>query len=112
MTALETRLWLLQRVTALVMAPLVVVHLAVIVYAVQSGLSAEEILSRTRGSVFWALFYGVFVLAAAAHGSIGLRGILREATGLSPPAVGLLAAAFAGVVTALGLRAVYAVVIG
>ena len=65
MTAVETRLWLLQRATALVMAPLVFGHLALIVYAVQGGLSAEEILSRTRGSVFWAAFYGVFVLAAA-----------------------------------------------
>ena len=110
MTAVETRLWLLQRATALVMAPLVLGHLALIVYAVQGGLSAEEILSRTRGNVFWAAFYGVFVLAAAVHGSIGLRSVLREAARLSTKSAGLLAAAFAAALVLLGLRAVYAVI--
>lgn len=94
------------------MAPLVIVHLGLIVYAVQGGLSAEEILARTRGSLAWAAFYGLFVLAAALHGSIGLRSVLREATRLSPGTVALVAAGFAVLLMLLGLRAVYAVVIG
>ena len=53
----ETRLWFLQRLTALVLAPLVIGHLAMIVYAVRGGLSAAEILGRTQGSLGWALFY-------------------------------------------------------
>ncbi len=109
---MEPRLWLLQRATALVMAPLVVVHLILIVYAVQGGLSAEEILARTRGSLAWAAFYGLFVLAAALHAAIGLRSILREATRLSPAAVALTALAFAVLLILLGLRAVYAVTAG
>ena len=110
MSAGETRLWLLQRATALILAPLVIVHLGLIVYAVQGGLSAEEILARTRGSAGWAGFYGLFVLAAAIHGSIGLRGVLREATPLSRGSVALIAIGFALLLIALGLRAVYAVV--
>ena len=53
----ELRLYLLQRITALIMAPLVIGHIIVMIIAVQDGLSAEEILGRTQGSVRWALFY-------------------------------------------------------
>ena len=48
----------LQRVTAALMVPLILVHLAVIFYATRSGLTAADILARTRGSVVWALNYG------------------------------------------------------
>ena len=58
-------LFLAQRLTALILAPLVLVHLVLILIAVEGGLSAAEILDRTRGSVGWAAFYGLFVLAAA-----------------------------------------------
>ena len=109
---METRLWLLQRVSALVMAPLVLIHLGLILYAVQGGLSAEEILARTRGSLFWALFYGLFVLAAAVHGGIGLRAVLREATGLPAGTTAAACLGFAALLVFLGLRAVHAVVSG
>jgi len=106
----EVRLWLTQRVTAMLLGFCVVVHLATIVYAVRGGLSAADILSRTRGSAPWRAFYVVFVLAAAAHGAIGLRGIAIEWLGLGKtPArafMWLAGLALAG----LGLRAVYAVV--
>ena len=72
------RLYLLQRLSAMVLAPLVLLHLGVIVYAVQDGLSAAEILARTRGNLTWTATYGVFVLAAAVHGAIGLRSIAGE----------------------------------
>ncbi len=109
---MEMRLWLVQRTTALIMVPLVLGHLAVIVYAVQGGLSAEEILARTRGSLFWGAYYGLFVLAAAVHGAIGLRSVLREAAGISATAGNGIAGLFGGFLIFLGLRAVYAVVIG
>jgi fumarate reductase subunit C len=56
----------------------VVVHLATIIYAVQGGLTAAEILGRTRGSTGWLAFYIVFVVAAAIHAPIGLRPVLGE----------------------------------
>lgn len=104
------RLYLLQRATALILAPLVLVHLVTIVYAVRTGLSAEAILDRTQGSVGWALFYGLFVLAAAVHGAIGLRTVLAEWTPLGGRRLDVLTTLFALMLLVLGLRAVAAVV--
>src|SRR5262245_32432881 len=74
----QVLLWTAQRVSAMVLAVCVLVHLVTIVYAVRSGLSAAEILARTRGSLAWAGFYGLFVLAVAVHAPIGLRNVLAE----------------------------------
>ena len=73
-------LYLLQRGSAVILAPLVVAHLALIVIVSRDGLSAAEILARTQGSIGWAIFYGLFVAAAAVHAPIGLRNVIREAT--------------------------------
>ncbi len=103
---LEAWLYLVQRLSALVMAPLVIGHLIVIMIAVRGGLSAEEILARTQSSLLWPLFYGLFVAAAALHGAIGLRGVARE---LLPPRLALpdaLAILFLAAVLLLGFRAV------
>jgi fumarate reductase subunit C len=106
----EVMLWTAQRVTAAILAVCVAVHLATIIYAVRGGLTAAEILGRTRGSYAWAIFYTIFVLAAAIHGSIGLRTVAAEWLGLR----GRLAAGAMGLVALLlaitGLRAVAAVV--
>lgn len=107
---IEARLYLLQRATAALLAPLVIVHLALIVYAVRGGLTAAEILARTQGSLGWAVFYGLFVLAVAVHAPIGLRAILREATNWSRTAANGAAVAFGLLLLGLGLRAVWAVV--
>ena len=107
--AREVRLWAAQRASAAVLALCVAVHLATIVYAVRGGLTAAEILERTRGSVGWATFYAVFVLAAAIHGAIGLRAILAEWLGLRGEALELAATVFALLLTLMGLRAVWAV---
>ena len=82
---LTLRLYMAQRITALLMAPFVLVHLVVMIYAIQGGLSAAEILGRTQGSATWFLFYGCFVLAASIHGAIGLRVIAFEWGGLKGP---------------------------
>jgi fumarate reductase subunit C len=71
-------LWIAQRASAALLALCVLVHLATIVYAVQGGLSAAEILGRTRGNAGWLAFYSVFVLAVAVHAPIGLRAICIE----------------------------------
>ena len=79
---LDIRLYMLQRITALLMAPLVIGHLAVMIYAIQGGLSTAEILGRTQGSLIWFVFYGSFVVAVAIHGAIGLRTVAHEWVGL------------------------------
>ena len=107
---MERRLFLLQRLTAMALAPLVLVHLGLVLVAVRGGLTAGEIMARTQGSVGWALFYGVFVVAVAVHAPIGVRNVLREWTGLPVRAVNILALGFGGLLLALGLRAVWAVV--
>lgn len=104
------RLYLLQRLTALIMAPLVLTHIVVIVYAVQGSLDAAEILGRTRGSIGWGLFYGVFVAAVAIHASIGVRVIASEHFRWGKPALNGLTVAVALTLLWLGLRAVRAVV--
>ena len=77
---METRLFALQRFSALLLAPLVVVHLGLILYAVRGGLTADEILSRTQDNIGWGLFYGLFVLAVSVHAPIGVRNVLKEWT--------------------------------
>jgi fumarate reductase subunit C len=105
----EATLWLVQRASAALLALCVVVHLAVIVYAVRGGLSAAEILGRTRGSVAWLGFYLLFVTAAAVHAPIGLRGILREWAGWRGPSLDLAVALLGLLLAVLGARAALAV---
>ncbi len=103
---IQTRLWLAQRISALVLAVAVTVHLAGIIVAVQGGLTAAEIIARVGGNGVVAVFYGVFVIACAVHAPIGLRTVLSEMTALKPVSVNGIASAFAAVVLVLGLRAV------
>lgn len=79
---LTAKLYMLQRITALMMAPLVLGHLVIMIVAIQGGLSTAEILNRTQGSLFWFLFYGIFVLAVSVHAAIGLRVIVSEMFGV------------------------------
>ena len=106
----EVKFWLAQRVTAAILAVCVVVHLVTIVYAVRNGLSAGEILARTRGSIAWGAFYSVFVFAAAIHGAIGLRNVAAEWLGWRGETAELTVTVVGVALTMLGLRAVAAVV--
>ena len=105
----QVLLWTAQRLSAAVLALCVVVHLITIVYAVRHGLSAAEILGRTRGNYAWFGFYTLFVAAVAIHAPIGMRNILSET--LDWRGAGLDVLVFAlGVALALwGMRAVFAV---
>lgn len=102
----ESRLWVAQRLSAVVLAACVLVHLATIIVAVRGGLSAAEILSRTRGSAGWLSFYVLFVAAVAIHAPIGLRTICAEWLGWRGRSLDLAAALFAAVIAAAGLRTV------
>lgn len=106
---LDMRLYMAQRITALLMAPLVLGHIAVMIYAVQGGLSAAEILNRTQGSIVWFLFYGTFVIAVSIHGAIGVRTILHEWGELKGALLNLTATLIGVVLFILGARAVWAV---
>jgi fumarate reductase subunit C len=106
----EIRLYLAQRISAAIMAPLVLLHLGLMIYAIQGGLDASEILARTRGSLFWGSSYAVFVLAVSVHAAIGLRNIMREWLQLRGVALSSLSwLCFVGLLGA-GSRAIMALV--
>ena len=102
--------WYWQRISAMVLALCVLVHLGVMVYAVRGGLSAAEILGRTQGNWGFAAFYAVFVVACAVHVPVGVANIARECWGLGEGAALWLSRAFGLLLLVMGLRAVYAVV--
>ena len=77
----QTFLWIAQRASAAVLGICVLVHLATMIYAVRGGLTAAEILERTRGNAAWLGFYSLFVLAIVVHVPIGLRAVLGECLG-------------------------------
>jgi fumarate reductase subunit C len=104
------RLYLLQRATAALMVPLIAAHLATIIYVSHSGLSAAEILGRTRGSLVWAAFYGLFVLLASVHAAIGVRSVAADWTPLRGRALSVLMWVFGLMLFLLGARAVHAVI--
>ncbi|AUJ63521.1 succinate dehydrogenase [Aestuarium zhoushanense] len=106
---LNLRLYMLQRLSALFMGPFVLVHIAVMIYAIQGGLSTAEILGRTQGSVFWFLFYATFVIAVSVHSAIGLRVIAHELLGLKGFALSTLTWGICVVLLFMGGRAVTAV---
>lgn len=105
----QTSLWIAQRASAAVLALCVVVHLATIIYAVRGGLSAAEILGRTRGNGAWFAFYCVFVLAVAVHAPIGLRAIFIEWLRWRGRSRDLVLLAFAATLAWMGMRAVLTV---
>jgi fumarate reductase subunit C len=102
----EARLWLAQRVSAMVLGIAVVVHLGVIIMAVRGGLSAAEIVERVAGNIGWTVFYTVFLLAVAVHAPIGLRAVLSEMTKLSPKRVDLLCFIAAVFLVVMGMRTI------
>jgi len=106
----EVFLWTAQRYSAMVLALCVIVHLGIIVYAVHDGLSATEILGRTRGNVGWACFYTIFLGAAAVHAPIGLRSILSETFGWRGRSLDIAVLIVAVLLVLWGARAVWAVI--
>jgi fumarate reductase subunit C len=106
----DTRLWLAQRISAMVLGACVLVHIVTILYAMHGGLTAAQILARTHGSWAVAAFYTVFVAAVAVHAPIGLRAVLAEWLGLRGAATDRILL-LAGMALAIwGFRAVWAVV--
>ena len=105
----QSFLWLAQRASAAVLAVCVVVHLATMIYAIRGGLSAAEILGRTRGNAGWLAFYSLFVLAVAVHAPIGLRAVLGEWLRWRGASRDFALLALAMLLAGLGMRAVLGV---
>ena len=105
----QAALWIAQRASAAVLAICVVVHLVTIIYAVQGGLTAAEILARTRGNAGWFAFYSVFVLAVTIHVPIGLRSVCTEWLRWRGRSRDLALLLFAALLAWAGMRAVLAV---
>lgn len=105
----QVLLWTAQRASAAVLALCVLVHLITIIYAVKNGLTAAEVLGRTRGNPGWAAFYALFVAAVAVHAPIGLRTILSEMLGWRGAALDLLVLAVGIALALWGWRAVWGV---
>ncbi len=105
----EIKLYMMQRITAMFMVPFILIHLGLIIYATRDGVSAAEILSRTKGSIGWMLFYGLFVAAAAIHGTIGIRNIVSEMFSWRGRSLDFAMAVVIVVLMTMGLRAVGAV---
>jgi fumarate reductase subunit C len=103
---IETKLWVWQRASAAVLGLCVIVHLILIIIAVQGGLSASEIISRVSGNIAWLMFYSVFVIAVAVHAPIGVRTILNEMTGLKTLQTRLVMAVLCLVILSMGFRTV------
>jgi fumarate reductase subunit C len=105
----QVLLWTAQRASAVVLTVCVLVHLATIIYAVRNGLSATELLGRTRGSYGWLAFYGIFVAAVAVHAPIGLRSVLAETFNWRGSSLNITVLAMGLALAVWGFRAVYAV---
>jgi len=110
-TRTQVLLWTAQRASAVVLAVCVLVHLATVIYAVRNGLSAAELLGRTRGSYGWLGFYAIFVAAVAVHAPIGLRSVLAETFNWRGAGLDITVVAIGLALAMWGLRAVYAVFI-
>jgi fumarate reductase subunit C len=108
---MNVRLYVWQRLTAAIMVPLVLLHIAVIFYATRKGMTAADILARTRDSILWGSFYGVFVASAAVHAAIGLRNVLTEWSPLNDRVASIFSSVFGFLLLVLGFRAVAAVVL-
>ena len=108
----EAKRWYWQRISAMVLALCVLVHLVIMLYAGRGGLSAAEILGHTQGSWSFGVFYAVFVIACAVHVPVGLANIAREWWGVGARVALWGARLFGLLLLVTGLRAVWAVVAG
>jgi fumarate reductase subunit C len=102
-------LFLAQRASAAMLAFFVTVHLATIIYAVRGGLTAGEVLARTRENHLFFAFYLLFVLAVSVHAPIGLRNVLHEWTAWRGRSLDVALALFALLLLVMGVRAAVAV---
>jgi len=105
------KLWLVQRVSGMLLGVFVVIHLATMILAIQGGLTAREIMERTSENWLVGSFYGVFVIAASLHGSIGLRTVAQEVIGWRGASLNVVSGFFCVLLVVIGLFAVKGLVL-
>jgi len=103
---LAIKLWLIQRFSGMLLGLFVLLHLATMIYAIQGGLTADEILGRTKDNWLMAGWYSVFVITAAVHGSIGLRTVAQEVIGWRTTSLDWFIGLFCILLSGVGLLAV------
>ncbi|MFT5720133.1 MAG: fumarate reductase subunit C [Motiliproteus sp.] len=108
---LEIKLWLIHRLSAMVLGLFVVIHLVTMIVVIQGGLSSEEIMTRTQGSYLIGSFYLAFIIAAALHGSIGLRTVAQEVIGWKGTSLNVAAAGFCVLLCIIGFSAIKGLVL-
>ena len=86
---MNVRLYVLQRATAAIMAPLVLAHLGDLLRH-QPGLERRRHPGANAGAHRLGTFYGLFVLAAATHGAIGVRAVADEWAAGGRPSTSLM----------------------
>lgn len=108
---LEIKLWLAHRLSAMALGLFVVIHLITMIVVIQGGLSAAEIMERTSSNILVALFYGLFVIASAIHGSIGLRTVAQEVLSWRGASLDLVIFIFFALLCVMGLVAIIGLVL-
>jgi len=105
------KLWLVQRLSGMLLGLFVVIHLVTMIVTIQGGVTAREMLDHTSGNWLVGAFYSVFAIAAAVHGSIGLRTVAQEVVGWRGGSLNVVIGGFCILLSVLGLSAVKGLVL-
>lgn len=108
---LEIKLWLLHRLTGMALALFVIIHLVTMVVVIKGGLTAADIMERTSGNYLMGLFYSLFVIFAATHGTIGLRTVAHEELSWKGQSLNAVLVVFCLLLMGLGLSAIKGLVL-
>ena len=101
--------YFLQRLTGVLLAAFLVIHLITIIFAVKGGLSVAEIAGRVRGNTGWIAFYGIFILTVVVHATIGLRNIISELSDFGERTIAMISSTYAMITLILGYFALRAI---
>ena len=108
---LEIKLWLAHRLTGMALGLFVIIHLITIITVIQGGLSAAEIMERTNSNFIVAVFYGLFVIAAAVHSAIGLRTVAQEVLKWNGISLNVVILTFFSFLCVVGMAAIIGLVL-
>lgn len=103
----QPKIWLLQRLSAVILAICSITHLIIIINAVKGGLTAAEIIDRVGASTEWFIFYSTFIIAASIHAPIGIRTVLRESTNASNIKITVIIYSFGLLLVGLGMWSIW-----
>lgn len=107
---LEIKLWLAHRLTGMALGLFVIIHLVTILVVIKGGLSAAEVMERTSSNFIVAIFYGLFVIAAAVHSAIGLRTVAYEVLNWKRSTLNVMALIFFAFLCVVGIAAIIGLV--